>query len=90
MENLFHQKAEIKKKLKDWEEFYKNKILLENTLIEKEINSKKEEMMVTVEDKIAHFDKCHNEENVIFLNLFKHIKLRSNLLKKHQNIFNRK
>jgi hypothetical protein len=30
--NLFHQKSEIKKKIKQWEQFNKEKLILENSL----------------------------------------------------------
>ncbi len=63
VENLFHQKAEIKKSLKEWEESNKNRLLAENSMNDKLSVSKRQDLIVTVEDKIAHFEK-NRDENV--------------------------
>lgn len=52
--------------MKEWEENNKNKLLAENNLNEKFNVSKKEDLIVSVEDKIAHFDKI--AEDNVFLN----------------------
>jgi hypothetical protein len=63
VENLFHQKTEIKKNLKKWEQFNKEKLILEDSLI----NTKKQEKidnLINVQDKIAHFEESKISENV--------------------------
>jgi len=64
VENLFHQKTEMKKKIKEWEKSNKEKLLLEDSLK----HTKKQEKidnLVTVQDKIAHFDDSKISENNI-------------------------
>ena len=59
MENLFHQKNEIKKKIKQWEQFNKEKLILENSLN----STKKQEKidnLINIQDKITHFEESKN------------------------------
>ena len=59
MENLFHQKSEIKKKIKQWEQFNKEKLILENSLN----STKKQEKidnLINIQDKITHFEESKN------------------------------
>ena len=63
MENLFHQKSEIKKKIKQWEQFNKEKLILENSLN----STKKQEKidnLINIQDKITHFEESKISENV--------------------------
>jgi len=52
--------------LKEWEESNKNKLLMETSLNEKNKLSKKEDLIISVEDKISHFEK-HTDDNVKYL-----------------------
>lgn len=63
MENLFYQKTEINKRLNDWEERNKNRLLLETTLAEEKALTKQENL-INVEDKIAHIENSKNETSV--------------------------
>ena len=63
MENLFHQNSEIKKKIKQWEQFNKEKLILENSLN----STKKQEKidnLINIQDKITHFEESKISENV--------------------------
>ena len=64
MENLFHQNSEIKKKIKQCEQFNKEKLILENSLN----STKKQEKidnLINIQDKITHL------KNQKFLKMFK-------------------
>ena len=63
MENLFHQNSEIKKKIKQWEQFNKEKLILENSLN----STKKQEKidnLINIQDKITNFEESKISENV--------------------------
>ena len=63
MENLFHQNSEIKKKIKQWEQFNKEKLILENSLN----STKKQEKidnLINIQVKITHFEESKISENV--------------------------
>lgn len=62
-ENLFHQKTEMKKKLKEWEQSNKEKLLLEDSLNQTK-KQQKINNLINVQDKIAHFDDSKISENV--------------------------
>jgi hypothetical protein len=61
--NLFHQKSEIKKKIKQWEQFNKEKLILENSL-NSEKKQEKIDNLINIQDKITHFEESKISENV--------------------------
>ncbi len=63
MGNLFHQKSEIKKKIKQWEQFNKEKLILENSL-NSEKKQEKIDNLINIQDKITHFEESKISENV--------------------------